>query len=171
MKADNIVLVGFMGTGKSTVGRLLASKLGYEYVDTDQLIESEQGISIAELFKLHGEPYFREVESSVLRKVVSRSGQVVATGGGAVLAEHNREAMLSGGYVVALSASKEAIIARVKGDRARPLLQGDLEQRVEKLLTDRKNAYDFADFMMDTSELSADEAAELIVMKKKEAGY
>jgi shikimate kinase len=153
MQRNNIVLVGFMGTGKSTVGRFLAEKLGWELIDTDHYIEKQQKMSIAELFNKHGEPYFREMETRAILEIMEKSNQVIATGGGAVLAEKNRRSLKANGFVVALTASLETIIQRVGGDRNRPLLQGKANEIVPQLLQQRKHAYDFADFTISTDRL------------------
>ena len=169
MKSRNVVLVGFMGTGKSTVGRLLAEKLGWSFVDTDKFIEREQGMTIPELFERSGETVFRTLETDAIRRVIDEGNQVIATGGGAVLAEANRTVMLQGGYVIALKADKSAIIERVGKDSGRPLLQGDVEGRVTRLLEERRQAYDFADLIVDTTGLSPEQVADIILIKRKEA--
>lgn len=162
--AKNIVLVGFMGTGKSTVAALLASRLGWKKVDLDSAIEEHEGASIPSLFAERGEAYFRQAESEALRRELEgKRGVVMATGGGAVLAEGNRGVMLSNGLVVALTADAETIIGRVKNDPNRPLLQGDAKQRVPALLEQRKHAYDFAHARIDTANKSAEQIAESII--------
>ncbi len=169
MKKDNVILIGFMGTGKSTIGRLLAERLGWTYADSDARIEQEQGVTIPALFERDGEAGFRELETEVLLRIMAEGRQVIATGGGAVLAERNRRAMLDNGFVVTLQASKEAIIARVSGDTGRPLLQGNLEERVTTLMENRKHAYDFADFIIDTTGLQPDDIAARIVQAREQA--
>lgn len=163
MNRSNIVLIGFMGTGKSTVGKLLSERLGWTFRDTDHRIEEQYKMTVAEIFKVHGEAYFRMAESRTLAEVLSNDHQVIATGGGAVLAAQNRERMLEDGYVVALTAASDVIIQRVSSDQSRPLLQGNLEERVHAILEHRRNAYDFAHMKIDTSNLSTEEIAELIL--------
>ena len=163
MKRRNIVLVGFMGTGKSAVGNLLAKRLGWPLVDTDHLIEIKEGKSIPELFDSKGEGYFRSVESKIISEVMAQSNQVIATGGGSVLAVENRENMLNFGFVVGLVARKEIIIERVKLDQNRPLLQGNVEERVGILLEQRKHAYDFVDLSIDTTHMTKDSVVDLII--------
>ncbi len=158
-----------MGTGKSTIGRLLAERLGWTYTDSDSRIEAEQGTSIAGLFERDGEASFRELETDTLLRLLAEEHQVIATGGGAVLAERNRTGMLESGFVVALMATKEAIIKRVSGDTARPLLMGDLEERVSTLMEKRKYAYDFADFMIDTTGLTPEQIAVRILKAREDA--
>ncbi|RAV04560.1 shikimate kinase [Paenibacillus sp. YN15] len=159
---QNIVLVGFMGTGKTTVGRILAERLGWTFTDTDAYIEEQAGMTISRMFQEHGEAYFRERETESLRELLQRQGQVVSTGGGAVLREENRRLMLENGLVVAMLAEEAVIVQRVKGDAARPLLQGDLEERVRTLVEARRHAYDFAHAQLHTDNLSPLEAARRI---------
>jgi shikimate kinase len=162
----NIIIVGFMGTGKSTVSRLLSERLGWQSLDTDDEIENMAGRTIKQIFSDEGELAFRDMESRVLSDVLGRSGQVVATGGGAVLREANRRTMLSGGWVVALTANKQSLIQRVTSSAAagtRPLLAGDAEERVNALLESRRHAYDFAQVTVDTSDRTPSEIADLLM--------
>lgn len=168
MIVKNVVLIGFMGTGKSTIGKALAGRLGWQFVDTDQKVEERQGITISEMFATLGESAFRQVESDTLDRVLEQSAQVISTGGGAVLAERNRLSMKKDGYVIALKAAEETIIERVKHDQSRPLVQGDVEERVHKLLETRRNAYDFADLIIDTTGVSVEEIVEQIVASTKD---
>ncbi|MGF7049195.1 shikimate kinase [Paenibacillus sp. DS2015] len=162
---DNIILIGMMGTGKSTVGCLLGEQLGYPLVDLDAAVEQEEGCSIASMFANHGEAYFRQAESSMLQQVLTGTQQVIATGGGAVLDPLNCEYMQRLGWVVALAAEVNDIVARVQGDGVRPLLADHPEDRVRTILEERKNAYLFADYTVDTSKHSAEEVASLILAR------
>lgn len=157
------MLIGFMGTGKTTVGAALSERLGWRFVDTDEEIVSRENMSIPELFAARGEPYFRDVEAEVIAGVLERKKQVVSTGGGAVLRPGNRSAMLAGGFVVALTAPYETLIERLRGDANRPLLAGDEEERVRRLLEERKDAYSFAHLAIDTSSCSVREAVQTII--------
>jgi shikimate kinase len=162
----NIVIVGFMGTGKSTVSRLLSERLGWESKDTDEEIERLTGRSVEQIFSADGEEVFRDWESKVLADLMSRKRLVVATGGGAVLREINRRTMLTGGWVVALTAGKQSLIRRLTNTAAagtRPLLAGDAEERVSTLLETRRHAYDFAHVMVDTTKRSPSEVTELLL--------
>jgi shikimate kinase len=161
----NIILVGMMATGKSTVGALLAEELGYELVDLDHVIIQKEGRSIAELFAEGGEEYFRRIESAVLKDMLEGDGRIISTGGGAVLAPGNADIMLQNGLVVALTASEEAIIARVSGDQNRPLLAGNAQERVRTILEQRRDAYRFAHCTVDTTELDAAEVSKHILMR------
>ncbi|WP_235949732.1 shikimate kinase [Paenibacillus apii] len=162
--AKNLILIGMMGTGKSTVGAILAEELGFELVDLDQVIVRKEGRSIAEIFEKDGEGYFRTLETESLRETLQTGGQVIATGGGVVLAEANRELMLENGIVAALSATAEEIISRVTGDNNRPLLAGNAEERVRRILEERKDAYSFAHCTVDTSSLTAAQVCQDILM-------
>jgi shikimate kinase len=162
----NIIIVGFMGTGKSTVSRLLSERLGWESKDTDEEIVRLAGKSIQTIFSEDGEEAFRDWESRVVTQVLSQRRQVVATGGGAVLRESNRREMLKSGWVVALTADKASLISRVTSASAagtRPLLAGDAEQRVTALLESRRHAYDFAHASVDTTRRSPAEVTELLL--------
>jgi shikimate kinase len=161
----NVILVGFMGTGKSTVSRLLAESLGWPSVDIDEEIVRRAGKSIPQIFADDGEMAFRDSESAALQSVLAGSRQVVATGGGAVLRDANRRAMLAGGWVVALTADKATLVQRVTGGAAagtRPLLAGDAEAKVTELLAARRHAYDFAHAAVDTSKRQPADIAALL---------
>jgi shikimate kinase len=143
MSSENIILTGFMGTGKTTVGRTLAAELGYEFVDTDVLIESRIGMSIAEFFREQGEAAFRKIESELAQELSHRQGLVISTGGRMMLDPTNALALSKTGLVFCLVAAPEEILQRVSGDgNVRPLLQGpdSLEQIVE-LLEQRAEGY------------------------------
>jgi shikimate kinase len=155
-----------MGTGKSTVGKLLAKRLDWRFTDMDEWIEKEQMMPIRELFRIHGEPYFRALESQTLSGLLTADKQIVATGGGAVLAEENRSCMLENGLVIALTANPATIISRVSRDQNRPLLQGDLQERVHTLLEQRRHAYEFAQVKIDTTHLNTDQIVDLILQNK-----
>jgi shikimate kinase len=158
----NLVLVGFMGTGKSTLGRAAAQLLGRPLVDTDAAVEARAGASVPEIFASRGEAAFRELEAAVVAEVARRSGQVVATGGGVLGRPENVAALRSGGLLVALTARPEVILRRVGGAAAaarRPLLAGpDPLGRVRELLRARAAQYAQADLQLDTSDLDVDQA-------------
>ncbi len=154
---SNIILVGMMGTGKTTVGTLLADQLSYPLVDMDTIIAEREGMSVQEIFRTKGEAYFRDLESQVLEEMLQSTGQVISTGGGCVLRELNRAVMLDKGMVVALTADVDHIVGRVAGDTNRPLLAGDTRERVQTIMEERKDAYRFAHVTVDTSLLTPDE--------------
>lgn len=160
----HIILVGFMGTGKSTVAACLADRLGWARVDLDTCIETAEGQSIPAIFAEKGEAYFRQAETDALaRELADGDSKIIATGGGAVLAERNRTLMLDNGLVVALTADEQTIIRRVCNDPNRPLLQGNAEQTVPELLARRRTAYDFAHLRIDTSDKTVEQIAEQII--------
>lgn len=161
---SKLVLIGFMGTGKSTVSKLLSEKVGCTRIDGDEEIEKLENKRVSDIFASDGEAGFRIIETKVLGTILEREDTcVVATGGGAVLSPINRELMLKNGFVVALKASPDQIIARVKTDPERPLLQGDAEERVNLLLKQREHAYDFAHFTIDTTNMSVEEVVAAIL--------
>lgn len=158
-KRDNIVLIGMMGTGKTTVGARLAEETGYPLVDLDAVIAERAGCPIPQLFAERGEPYFRDLEAAVLKDVLVQKGIILATGGGAVLSKDNCLEMTSCGWVVALKATLDEIVGRVGEDPGRPLLAGGARSRVEALLEERREAYDFAHVIIDTSGKSPEEVS------------
>lgn len=160
----NIILTGFMGTGKSTVGRCLANKLSVRFVDTDNLIEKEAGINTAQIFAQFGEMYFRELETKIVNELSSKTDIVIATGGGTIVNPLNFEIFKKNGIIICLTASISAIIDRVgKGDE-RPLIMGnDIRDIVSNLLHIREPFYKKADFMIDTTAKSIKEVVEEIL--------
>lgn len=159
----NIILTGFMGTGKTAVGKRLAKRLGWKFVDVDALIEAKAGMPIARIFSERGEPVFRRLERRLISQVMHDDHQVVATGGGAVLDPESRSRMRSRGLVVCLTAKPQTILARV-GHRlaVRPMLAGAANPlaRIRALLSQRARAYVQADLTLDTSGLTVDEVVE-----------
>lgn len=147
----NVVLVGFMGTGKTTVGAALSEALGIVQKDLDEVIVAKEGCSIPTLFAQRGEAYFRDAESKYLDELLDEGPQILTTGGGVVLRPQNVEIMLRKGTVVALSASEAELIKRLENDTGRPLLAGGVAERVHTLLQERAGAYDFAPIQIDTT--------------------
>lgn len=151
---QNIVLVGFMGTGKTAVGRHLAGLLGWDYVDTDDLIVAQRGKSIPEIFAEEGEAHFRDLETAVIRGLGGHSRCVIATGGGCVMRVDNVRALRAIGMVVCLAARPEVILARCAEDAERPLLQVENPlARIHELLGLRAPFYALAQHTVDTSEM------------------
>lgn len=166
----NIILTGFMGVGKTSVGTRLAKDLGYTFVDTDALIEADQKTTITEIFSSFGEPYFRDVETRIIRQVLEGANQVVSTGGGAVIRDENRAAFKKAGFVVCLTARPEVIYERIKQETHRPLLQTpDPLAKIRELLGSREKFYRQADFVFDTSTKSVDDVIGEIKEKIKHA--
>ena len=161
-RKNNLVLIGYMGTGKTSIGRALAQKLGMEFVDTDREVESAAGMTVNEIFRRYGEVRFRSEETLVLKKVVQRENCVISTGGGAVLREENRELLRRSGFLVCLQSRPEVICRRI-GKGSRPLLaHGPLEQRVVELLQERQPCYQGADLVVDTSDADRQAVVEKI---------
>jgi len=166
----NIILTGFMGVGKTSVGMQLAKDLGYTFVDTDTLIEADQKITITEIFSTFGEPYFRDVETRIIRQILEDEKQIVSTGGGAVIRDENRAAFKKAGIVICLTARPEVILERIKHETHRPLLRtSNPMAKIKELLDSRAKFYSQADLIIDTSEKSADDAVREIKEKVRYA--
>lgn len=167
----NIVLTGFMGTGKTEVGKILAQRLGYTFVDADSVIEQEQKMSITEIFRQHGEPYFRDVEADVIRRLSERDRVVISTGGGAVLRQENIDNLRKKGIIICLTASPDTILKRTSNDSSRPLLQvEDPLKKIKELLEFRRPYYEKSDIMVDTEGKSPLEVVEDIIRRIKGRG-
>ncbi len=164
----NIALIGFMGTGKTAVGRVLAEKLDKKLVEMDSLIELKAGKSIAQIFKEDGEVAFRQLEIEVTREVAGDKNQVIACGGGIVLNKINTDRLNEESVVVHLIASPEVILRRVSADNSvRPLLKkGNKATAIKELIAFRQPFYErAADIKIDTSRLSVEAVAELIITR------
>ncbi len=161
----NIVLTGFMGAGKNAIGKRLAQELNLKFVDTDDIIEKEKGITVSKIFKKFGEKYFRKLEKKVVKKVTQKKAQVISTGGGLILDQENVSNLTDNGVIICLWASPEVIRERTRRETHRPLLEGvSREKRIKELLDYRKPFYEkSADYIVDTSHLSVEEAVEKIL--------
>lgn len=139
----NLILIGFMGAGKTTIGKLLAKEKELIFVDTDERIVQEQGKSIPDIFAEYGELYFRDLETELLRRMQDdTAASVISVGGGMPMRKENRILLRELGCVIYLSASKQTILERVRNDGSRPMLNGDdLEARVEQLMKARESLY------------------------------
>ncbi|MCX7724573.1 MAG: shikimate kinase [Thermodesulfovibrio sp.] len=163
-KRPNIVLIGFMGTGKSTVGKIISKKLNFTYTDIDELIERAMGMKISEIFEKFGEERFRDIETEMVKIVTKKDGQVISTGGGVVLREENILNLKNSGILFCLKANPEKIFERIKNCKNRPLLMVENpKDRIKELMDKRKPFYEKADFIIDTDDLSAEEVAEKII--------
>lgn len=156
----NIALVGFMGTGKSTIAALLAKILKVSFVDIDKRIEEKEGMSIADIFSQKGEPYFRKVEKNVVAEISLGSDQIIACGGGVVLDGENVKTIKKNGFMICLEAAPEVILKRTENYKHRPLLNvDDPKLKIGELLKKRKPYYTKADHTVDTSGLSEHQVA------------
>ena len=154
---ENIILIGFMGVGKTSLGKLLASKLGRAFIDLDEKIEHDANMTIPEIFEKHGEKYFRELEKSAVKEVTARKNLVIATGGGTVKDEENLQLLKNSGVIICLTTDPEEIFRRTEKHGERPVLDGGGNERLEtikKLLAEREKFYSQADFQIDTTNWS-----------------
>jgi shikimate kinase len=160
----NIALIGFMGTGKSSVGRLLADQLRFTFLDTDDLIESRSGKSIAAIFAEQGEPVFRKYEQEVVAELGSRKKTVISTGGGLGANDAHLASLKEHALVVCLWASPDKIWERVRSQTHRPLLkEADPLAKIRKLLADRESHYKQADILLNTEVRSLKEVAQQVL--------
>ena len=168
---ENVVLVGFMGTGKSTIGRHVARIIGFQFIDVDRLISDREGAPIPELFARRGEDAFRALETETLQSLDHLRRCVIATGGGSVVREENRLFLRRLGFVVGLTASESVIFERVSRNQKRPLLHTENPRgTVHALLTSRAEAYrEAAQFVIDTSVLGPPAIAGAIVEQARGA--
>ena len=166
---DNVVLLGFSATGKSSIGRLLAAKQGWPFIDTDELIVQQVGKSIAAIFRDDGEVAFRAAESEAVAAACAGSRRIVSLGGGAPIDPASRERIRDGNWVVRLEASPETILHRLRtnpGAEERPMLIGsDPLGRIRTLLAARAEAFAIADFAVDTDGWTTDDLAVMIHRK------
>lgn len=169
----NIVLIGFMGTGKTTIGRLLASRLGRPFIDSDKRVENENGMTVREIFELYGEAHFRQKEREMIIKLSRYSNAVISTGGGVVLSNDNMRRLKKNGIIIALTASLETILERTGRRNTRPLLVDSTarEQIINKLLNERSELYQNADFSIDTNSNSPQHVITEIMLFLRQAGY
>jgi len=159
----NIVLTGFMGTGKTAVGRELSRMLGMRLVELDEEIEKAEGMAIRDIFSRYGEGYFRDRETEMVKRFSREEGVVISTGGGVVLREENMAALRENGIIVCLWAEPETILARTGGSDERPLLNVDNpEKKIRELLDYRRPFYEKADIMIITDNKTPFEIAQEI---------
>ncbi|SHK93186.1 shikimate kinase [Selenomonas ruminantium] len=170
----NVVLIGFMGTGKTSTGKMLAQRLGCAFIDMDAKIEEDTGLTIPQIFARFGEEHFRRLEHEWAVRLGKRRNAVIATGGGTVKNPANIEALKTGGTVVCLKADVDTVLERTSCRGTRPVLdkedKGDRRQAVAKLLAEREQFYAQADFAVDTSDLSPLQVVEIIVKALKTRG-
>lgn len=167
----SIVLIGFMGSGKTTVGLKLSWKLRLPVEDTDKLIEKREGCTISQIFEREGEEAFRKKETELLKQIAgSRYLRILSAGGGTPVREENRPLLRQCGTVVYLRVRPETVYERLKEDSSRPLLQcEDPLERIKNLLADRREAYEgSADVILDVDDLNSEECAEMILRRVRQ---
>ncbi len=171
-RGDAIVLIGFMGAGKSSVGRTLARMTGLARFDTDEMVAARFGLTIPQIFAQHGEEKFRTAETGALRQLTGKGQAVIVTGGGIVLREENVALLHQLGKTIYLSADEETLFARISRRSTRPLLQtADPRATLRQLLTARLPLYrNTAELEVDTSRLTHDEVARKILEAIEEHG-
>ena len=156
----NVALIGFMGTGKSLLGQMLAQRWGWQFVDTDAMVEERVGCSVAQIFERLGEPFFRQMETEILHKLETQRQLVIATGGGAPTRTENVQSLRRHAVILLLSAEPEVILQRVQPIASRPKLASapDPMAEIRRLLKQREQAYSCADLHLNTSRLSPEQA-------------
>ena len=148
---QNLALIGFMGTGKSSIGRILAAQLGFDFIDTDALIEERTGKSVTEIFAQNGEPAFRKIERSLVKELGGKTGMVISTGGGLAANAENLNALKETALVICLWAAPETIWERVRHQTHRPLLRDPNPlAKIRSLLAAREPFYKQADVLINT---------------------
>ena len=161
-----------MGTGKSIVGKLLADRLGREFLELDDIIEKREGTTIREIFEKKGETYFRRIEKEVVKEASQKKGIIISAGGGAIIDEENFNNLKKHGVIICLEASPEVILKRTKGLTCRPLLNvPDPKKRIEELLEERAPYYKKADFRINTDSLTIEEVVEKIIAQLTNIRY
>ena len=169
MPADNVILVGFMGAGKTSVGRLLARRLGRCFVETDDMIVAREGRSIPEIFRVDGEERFRQLEAEMLEALTLKSGEVVATGGGLPCREGRMEALRELGTVVWLAGDLAGLLERARRTGGRPMLAGRTEAELLTLYRSREPYYRRAHVTVETGGLGPDQVVARILAALREA--
>jgi shikimate kinase len=167
----NIIITGFMGTGKTAVAKQLACKLKMEFIDMDQIIEESHGISIADIFSRYGENYFRQQENKLAKELSQKENMVIATGGGTLLFPDNAGILSQRGQIICLYADSQTIYNRVKRKNNRPLLKREnVLREINRLLEKRKKIYDNIKWKIDTANLNIQEVTDKIIALLKSEG-
>lgn len=163
--SKNIIITGFMGTGKTTIGQIVATQLEREFIDMDDLIETRQDRPISQIFAVEGEPYFRRLEDDLCRELAARSRLVIATGGGALVPETNLRVMERSGLVICLDCEADVLWERIGQSKNRPMLAAQDDERMARLgalLEQRTSAYGRVKQHLDVTQLTPAQAAEQI---------
>ena len=160
----NIIITGFMGTGKSVVAKELARKLKMEFIDMDRIVEERHGMSISNIFARYGERYFRAQENKLVKELFQKENMVIATGGGTLLSSDNARILNQRGQIICLYADSQAIYNRVKRKNNRPLLNGEnILDKINHLLKERKKIYDNIKWKIDTTNFTIREVVDKII--------
>ena len=168
---ENIIITGFMGTGKSVVAKELARKLKMKFIDMDRIIEEGQGMSIADIFSRYGENYFRQQENKLVKELSQKENMIIATGGGTLLSSDNNRILGQRGQIICLYADSRTIYNRVKRRNNRPLLKGEnVLSEIDRLLEERKKIYDNIKWKIDTTNLNIQEVTDKIIALLKSEG-
>lgn len=161
---ENIIITGFMGTGKSIVAEELARKLRMEFIDMDQIIEERQELTISDIFARYGENYFREQENKLVKELSRKENMVIATGGGTLISSDNNRILNQKGKVICLYADSQTIYNRVKRKNDRPLLNGEnILDKINHLLKERKKIYANVKWKIDTTNFTTQEVVDKII--------
>ncbi len=158
----NLIICGFMGTGKSVVGKAVSAALGFDFADTDNLIENRCEKTIAEIFREDGEEYFRDLEKEIIIHLPERK-TVIAAGGGIIIDRENYKRLSGLGLMILLTASVETIFRRIGNDNSRPLLSGEnLNEKAQKLLLQRQSVYDMIEYRINTDRMNVSDVCDAV---------
>lgn len=163
---QNIYLTGFMGTGKSTIGRELAKSLGKKFIDMDEYIQKQQGKSVKEIFEEHGESFFREKEMEAAKELASEQGRIIATGGGTILNNDIRKLFTDTGLIICLFTDQDQLVQRLQRSSKRPMIKGseeEVRERVDKLMQERQDVYSSFSIRVNTTNLTPQEVSKKII--------
>ena len=159
----NIILIGFMGTGKTTIGKIVSERLNYKFVDTDDLIQEVCNMTIPDIFSQKGEQYFRDVEKAVIKQISNNYNTVIACGGGVVKNAKNIDNLKSNGVLICLTCDIEILYNRITSNIDRPLASGKSKEDILKLMQEREKMYKVADEFIDTSNASEFDISDRII--------
>lgn len=180
MKNKLVYLTGFMASGKSTIGPILANTIGWDFYDLDKLIEKEMAMSIKEIFKVNGEAFFRKLETEMLRKVCSLNNYIISLGGGTIVSDENIEIIKKSGYLIYLESSPESTYKRLRYKRDRPAFlfdgedeptKADLIKKIETLLSQRLQYYNMADSKINTDNIHVGKTVDKLALLIKKNLY
>lgn len=161
----NIILIGYMGSGKTSISKKLGEILDREVIELDNIISNKAGISINEIFNKYGEDYFRDMETQVLKESLNKNNTIISTGGGIIVKEENIELLKDSGIVIYLMISPEEVIIRTRKDNTRPLLKDKNIGKIENMIKNREEKYEKAsDFKIDTNNKNIDKIIEEILL-------